>query len=330
MANEVADMESALKPRSVMPMLGTASSDTFMGVAACNNLDDLDAEIVVLGIPCATPYPGAVEYTQANLDAPRAIRDGLAIWSATKDRYDWDLDGLPFCSAEDRVCDYGDLPTRVDKPEENRKLIHAAIAKIVEKGAIPVVLGGDDSVPVPVIKALSAKANLTILQIDAHIDWRNEVAGERYGLSSVMRRASEEPHVANLVQVGARGLSSAGPQEIADAKAWGVRFFPAQVVRQKGIQPIVDAIPSGSNVHINLDFDGLDPTIMPAVFVPAPGGLLYWEVVDLIKGVAAKATICSIAAVEFVPSKDPDGNSALTAGRIISLAIGSILKKPSV
>ncbi|ESX49451.1 hypothetical protein X762_12505 [Mesorhizobium sp. LSHC426A00] len=57
---------------------------------------------------------------------------------------------------------------------------------------------------------------------------------------------------------------------------------------------------------------------------------MYWEVVDLMKGVAAKATICSIAAVEFVPSKDPDGNSALTAGRIISLAIGSILKKTSV
>ncbi|MER9401482.1 arginase family protein [Mesorhizobium sp. M0615] len=134
----------------------------------------------------------------------------------------------------------------------------------------------------------------------------------------------------NSFAPGARGLSSAGPQEVADAKAWGVRFFPEQAVRQKGIQPILDAIPSGSNVHINLDFDGLDPTIMPAVFVPAPGGLLYWEVVDLIKSVAAKATMCGIAAVEFVPSKDPDGNSALTAGRIISLAIGSILKKSSV
>ncbi|WP_352757875.1 arginase family protein [Mesorhizobium sp. M0217] len=59
---------------------------------------------------------------------------------------------------------------------------------------------------------------------------------------------------------------------MADAKAWGVRFFSAQTVRQKGIQPILDAIPSESNVHINLDFDGLDPSIMPAEFCSRRAG----------------------------------------------------------
>ncbi|MER8465448.1 arginase family protein [Mesorhizobium sp. M1396] len=323
-------MDNTSKPRNAMPMLGIADSTTFMGVAACTDIEDLDAQVVVIGIPCATPYPGAVGYAHANLDAPQAIRDGLAMWAGAKDRYDWDLAALPFCGREGLVRDFGDLPTRPDMPEENRNLIHETILKIIDRGAVPVVIGGDDSVPVPIIKAVAARTpDLTILQIDAHIDWRDEVDGERYGLSSVMRRASEQRNVATMVQVGARGLSSAGHNEIADAEAWGVRFFPAHVVRQKGIQQIVEAIPAESRVHINLDLDGLDPTIMPAVFVPAPGGLLYWEVVELIKAVAAKATICSLAAVEFVPSKDPRGTSALTAGRIISLAIGSILKNVS-
>ncbi|TIP30742.1 MAG: hypothetical protein E5X67_00205 [Mesorhizobium sp.] len=320
-------MASEINTRPAMPMLGHAASNRFMGVGDVNDLGHLDAEIVVVGVPCATPYTGAAEYTQANLGAPQAIRDGLAMWAGTTDRHDWDLGAMPLCGRQDRVRDHGDLATRPDTPEANRALIEATISAIARQGAVPIVLGGDDSVPVPVIKALgSATDDLTILQIDAHIDWRDEIAGERYGLSSVMRRASEYPHVRTMVQVGARGLSSAGQREIDDAKDWGVKFFPARVVHGNGIQPIVDSIPAGADVHINLDLDGLDPSIMPAVFVPAPGGLLYWHIIELIEAVAKKAKIRSMAVVEFVPAKDRDGIASLTAGRIISVAIGSILK----
>jgi len=310
-----------------MPMLGASESNTLMGVDGLEDVDQFDADVVIVGVPCATPYAGAAEYSAANLGAPQAIRDGLAMWAGTADRHDWDLGDMPLRGKQGRVRDLGDLATRPNSPEANRALIETTINAIARQGAVPIVLGGDDSVPVPVIKALgSATDNLTILQIDAHIDWRDDVAGERYGLSSVMRRASECPHVRTMVQVGARGLSSAGQKEIDDAKDWGVKFFPARLVHRDGIRPIVDAIPDGADVHINLDLDGLDPSIMPAVFVPAPGGLLYWHVLDIIEAVVAKARIRSMAVVEFVPAKDRDGTAALTAGRIVSVAIGSILK----
>jgi agmatinase len=77
------------------------------------------------------------------------------------------------------------------------------------------------------LQALEGQGPLTILQIDAHIDWRREVEGERWGLSSTMRRASEMAHVERIIQVGQRGMGSARPADMEDALRWGVHFIPA-------------------------------------------------------------------------------------------------------
>ncbi len=161
-----------------------------------------------------------------------------------------------------------------------------------------------------------------------HLGQLKEVGGERYGLSSGMRRASELPFVKNIIQVGMRGLSSAGRREVEDAKAWGVHFFPGRAVHAHGVEPILERIEPGANVFLTIDLDGLDPSIMPAVYVPAPGGLLYWQMIDLIDGIVAKARLRAFAIVELVPASDPGGLGALTAGRIASNAIGAVLRRP--
>lgn len=313
-----------------MPMLGASDLDTFMGVQEAKISDPLDYDIAVFGVPCATPYGGAPEYGAANLEAPQALRDGIRMWASAKDRFDWDLGERPFLGHEDCVVDLGDLSTDPARPAENRALIRSTAERIISAGAVPFALGGDDSIPIPMIEALVAKKKVHILQIDAHIDWRDDVGGERYGLSSVMRRASEMSWIKGIVQVGARGLSSAGFEEIQTARNWGAEIFPARHVFDHGINDIVRAIPRGANVHVNLDLDALDPSIMPAVFVPAPGGLLYRHVVTLLMAVADKANLCSFAMVEFAPQRDPHGTAALTAARIASVAMGSILKSRHV
>ncbi len=313
-----------------MPMLGATERNTFMGVREATLAETHDCDIAIFGAPCATPYAGASEYSAANLRAPQAIRDGIRMWASALDRYDWDLGERPFLDRQDRVVDLGDLNTSLDTPEANRALIRSTVSTTVANGAIPFVLGGDDSVPIPVIEALEPKRNVHILQIDAHIDWRDDVEGERHGLSSVMRRASELPWVKGIVQVGARGLSSAGYKEIQTARNWGAEFYTAQHVFDRGIREIVGRIPKGGYVHINLDLDGLDPSIMPAVFVPAPGGLLYWQVAKLLIAVAERAKICSFAMVEFAPDKDRDGTAALTAARLMSLTAGAVLRSKYV
>src|SRR5690606_16701058 len=106
--------------------------------------------------------------------------------------------------------------------------IRKSVGTILEKGAVPVLIGGDDSVPIPMLEALGGTGrSYTILQIDAHIDWRDVHMGERYGLSSTMRRASEMPHIRTIIQVGARGIGSASTRDYGDALNWGVTFFTA-------------------------------------------------------------------------------------------------------
>ena len=311
--------------RTKLTMLGESVAETFMGVPALADVSALAADVAVLGASCCTPYRSALEYAQANLGAPRAIREALATWAWAHDRYDFDQGGCVYRDMRARVVDLGDLPLDPGDPAANRGKIQETCAGIVARGAIPLALGGDDSVPLPVLRALEPYPDLTVLQIDAHPDWRDEVHGERYGLSSGMRRASELPFVRRIVQVGMRGLSSAGHSEIRDAKAWGVEFFPAFDVHEKGIGPVIDAIEPGADVFVTIDLDGLDPSIMPAVYVPAPGGLLYWQVVRLVDAVVAKARLRAMAILELVPDNDPEGLGALTAGRIACNAIGALL-----
>ena len=179
---------------------------------------------------------------------------------------------------ESGAVDCGDLPFDEEDSHGNRGRIRGAISKILERNAVPVVLGGDDSVPIPMFEAYAGRGDFTILQIDAHIDWRDEVQGERFGLSSTMRRASEMRHVARIVQVGQRGIGSARSAEYDDALAWGVHFISAREVHANGVAGALRHVPSSARVIVSLDVDGMDPSVMPGVIGRAPGGLSYWDV----------------------------------------------------
>jgi agmatinase len=293
-------------------MFGATETETFLGLPSARNLAALDAKIAILGVPCATPYRSVGRYCAG---APRAIRDAIAVYAANLHHVDFDIGG-PIFPGPITAVDGGDLACTED-PAANRSAIREAVATVIARGAVPIIIGGDDSVPIPVFEACHDRGPLTIVQIDAHIDWREEVAGERWGLSSTMRRASEMPQVERIVQVGQRAIGSARPGDLADAKAWGAIFVPAEAVHEHGIAPILDAVPAGAQVLLTLDCDGLDPTIMPGVIAPAPGGLTYWQAIGILRGIAAKARFAAFDIVEFVPERDVAGLGALTAARII-------------
>ena len=189
------------------------------------------------------------------------------------------------------------------------------------------VMGGDDSVPIPVFRAYENHGPITIVQIDAHIDWRDEVGGETMGLSSNMRRASEMPWVRQIIQVGARGIGSARPSDYQDALDWGVKFFPMQEVYAKGLDPIIAAIPTDQPTFVTVDIDGLDPAIVPAVIGPAPGGLQYWQMVELLKSIAQKSRLIGFDLVELMPENDIGGRGALVAARLMAVAMGLISRQ---
>lgn len=302
---------------------GAATSDTFLGLPAGTLSDGAKAHIALFGAATATPYPGAGAYCA---DAPRAIRAGIAAWAGAREHMDFDLGGKLLPDGV-RAVDCGDLAIDPADAAGNRARITEATKTLLDGGAVPVVLGGDDSVPIPLFQAFEGRGRFNALQIDAHIDWRDEVQGSRLGLSSTMRRASEMGWIGKIVQVGMRGSGSARVSDYEDAQQAGVTFVTAREVAVNGIQAALDAIPRGERLLITLDCDALDPSVIPGVIGPAPGGLDYWQVVDLLHGAAARARISGFDLVEYVPQRDPHQQGALVAARLMVNTIGLIARQ---
>lgn len=305
-------------------MFGAGRVETFMGLPACHDLDLRGARIALIGADGCTPYPSVGFYCAGG---PEAIRGASASYAANLSHVDFDLGG-PMLPEGVRAVDCGDLAVRPEDALGNRDLIRGAVGAILDQGAVPVLLGGDDSLPIPMLQALGdAGRRVTILQIDAHIDWREEVGGERWGLSSTMRRASEMAHVERIIQVGQRGIGSARPRDLQDALDWGVQFVPAGEVARAGVWRAVDLIPEGSEVVICLDVDALDPSVMPAVIGRTAGGLGYWHVLELIGAVAETSRIVAFDMVEFMPDRDIDGQGATVAAQLLAAVTGIIARQ---
>ncbi|MBS0562229.1 MAG: arginase family protein, partial [Proteobacteria bacterium] len=270
-------------------MYGAAASGTFMGLPAASLAEGAKAGIAILGAATATPYPTVGAYCAGG---PRAIRDGIANWAGTLGHMDFDLGGTLLPEGVTAV-DCGDLPIDPDNAAANRAAIKDAIGTLLDGGAVPVLLGGDDSVPIPMFHAFEGRGRFAILQIDAHIDWRDEVQGLTLGLSSPMRRASEMAWIDRIVQVGVRGAGSARVSDYRDALAAGVTFVTARDVARFGVAAAIEAIPRGAELIVTLDCDGLDPSVIPAVIGPAPGGLTYWQTIELLRGAAERARIAA-------------------------------------
>ncbi len=188
------------------------------------------------------------------------------------------------------------------------------------------MIGGDDSVPIPFIEALKPVGPLTIVQIDAHIDWRDERRGEPFGFSSTMRRASEFAHVERIIQVGIRGLGSARREEVQIARDWGAQIITARTVHAGGIHTVMEHVPKGANCLVTFDCDALDPSIMPAVMAPTAGGLSYTQLIDLVAAIAGDANLVAFDLIEFVPERDPNGIAATTAARILANVVGCLAR----
>jgi agmatinase len=321
--NAVVEMGHAVAMASLGSMFGGDDSGSFLGFppASVESLDG--ADIVVIGAPAATPYASVGPYCQ---NAPAAIRAASSAYSGIRHHHNFDLGG-PMLVEGTTAVDVGDVPWDDTIYEANRAAIRHTCEAVLAAGAVPFVLGGDDSIPIPVLQAYADRGPITVVQIDAHIDWRDEVQGERWGLSSTMRRASEMAHVGEMIQVGRRGVGSARPADLAAAEARGVHFFAAHDVHRLGVEQIIERVPSGGDVFITVDVDGLDPTVMPGVIGPEPGGLTYFQAIEIIDGVAERARIVGFDVVEFMPERDVNGLGALTTFRLTAHAIGRVSRQ---
>jgi agmatinase len=315
------------------PLVESPDGDiAFLNAPVVLDLDHLDADIAVVGVPHGIPY-GMAGVHNPSSTAPAAIRRASRRfgYGGFMEHWDFDLDGPLMADRQTRIVDAGDVAgDPLDIPGTAARAT-TVIRALLDRGAIPIVLGGDDSIPIPVLRAYEGRGPLTLVQIDAHIDWRHEVDGVTEGYSSPMRRASEMDWIGDIIQVGIRGVGSARDQEVRDALAYGAKIVTARTVHAAGIQEsVVDLVPPDRPCFITIDCDGLDPSVMPAVGAPVPGGLTFLQVAGIVQAVARKAPVAGLSLVELTPARDVNGISALTAARIIMNLIGVTARRRQV
>lgn len=304
-------------------MVAQEPDPTFCGVPFAA-VDELEADVAIIGAPHGTPYrPGTPSHAANGADAVRAA---LSWYSTGTEQMDFDSLQPVFAGAS--VADIGNVTDDLEAGEANRANIEAATRAVLARKATPILLGGDDSVPIPFIQALGEKhKEITVVQVDAHIDWRNEVDGVTHGFSSTMRRASEMDHVKYIIQIGARGPGSARRQDCEDAVAWGAKIFTARDIHRNGFKEVLKAVPRHAPVVLSIDVDGIDPSVVPGVILPAFGGLSYQQMLDVIQGVAERTKIIAADFVEFVPEQDPQSRGAQAIARLACNVITAVARQ---
>jgi agmatinase len=304
-----------------------AQGPTFLS-APCAEIGQVAARFAVLGIPYGIPYT-VRNVAPSVADAPRAIRERSARFGRMLGHYDFDLES-PLAATEDlALVDCGDVTADPRDLPASAARATDAVRGILAVGAMPIVLGGDDSTTALALRGFEGHGPLHILQIDAHIDYRDDVDGIRDGYSSPMRRAAEMPWVERIVHCGARGVGSARPDDVRATLARGNSIVTARELRRSGVGRVLEEFPAGANYYVAFDCDGVDPSVMPGTSAPLPGGLAFYEAADLLTGLARRGRVVGINFAEHYPSLDANGITALAIVRLIVNLIGTIRKQPS-
>ena len=283
-----------------------------------------DTDIALIGIQHSEPYSGDPNPNDQTR-APDAIRLASGQYCDGPEHWDFDL-GTELSSVLPARCtDCGNLAWAGGSYDDYTQRVTEAIRRLWRGGAQLFVLGGDHGVTIPVLDAMDALARpVHIFHVDAHLDWREEVRGVRRGYSSPLRWASGKPYVSGMTQVGMRATGSARRGELEAARAYGSHIVTAGDFHAHGAGPVLATIPVGADVYVTIDADGVDPTEMPGVMAPAPGGLLFRQLSPLLRAIARSHRIVGMDLVEVAPSLDyANGMTCITAGRLLLNVMGA-------
>jgi agmatinase len=207
--------------------------------------------------------------------------------------------------------------------EDMIKAVAGVVEYYLEKSKFTIVLGGEHSVSIGSIKTYAERfANLTVLQLDAHADLREEYNGSKYNHACVMARAKE---LCPIVQVGIRSMDYSEKESMDTSRVFFAKdIYNRDPARREPnntdwIKKVISKL--SDNVYITIDLDVFDPSIMPSTGTPEPGGLFWYDVLALLKAIAAKKNIVGFDIVELCPderNKAPDFLAAKLIYKLLS------------
>lgn len=277
------------------------------------------ARAVVLGVP----FDQATVYRSGSSHGPRGLRLASEQYLPYLGEYDIDL------FETFRLADCGDVPIVPADAARSRKLIADYVGRILDAGAFPILVGGDHSIPIPAMDAVSARVNGKVgyLHFDAHLDCQPDVAGERFTNWSGVSRAVERENVdaRNVALVGIRGALNP-PEQYRFVREHGITTFTMREITRRGIEAVVsdalDRVTDGTDAfYITWDTDVIDASAMPGTDGPEPGGLTSAEALRAIELVGGRKPI-AMDIVELTPAYDPAGISTRLACYLIFNVLG--------
>jgi agmatinase len=258
----------------------------------------------VIGIP----YDGAAGARKGAALGPERIR----FWSTHLTPFSEDRTRL----GNVRICDLGDIP--ITDQVRDFELVRKKVATLAN---VPIVLGGDHSISIPVLQAQRERyrdQRLGVLWVDAHPDLCDVFTGSKLSHACVLRRALEfgiEPE--NVCMVGLRSWED---QEIELIENSGLNVYTAPGVAERGMKSVAASVYSKLSlcdaVHISLDIDCLDPAFAPGTGIPDSGGLTSREVITLIKSMQ-RLPLAGLDLVEVSPPIDPSEATVFAALKVI-------------
>jgi agmatinase len=140
-----------------------------------------------------------------------------------------------------------------------------------------------------------------------------------------MRRAAEQPHVTGLSNFGIRNVSSTAKEGYTAAREMGGDILSVRQIRKLGLEATLARIPEGVDYYITIDIDAFDPSIAPGTGTPSHGGFLYYEVLELLAGLARRGRVVGMDLVEVAPDYDRSGTTSILAAQLLLNVIGRIL-----
>lgn len=259
------------------------------------------SQVVILPVPydSTTDYKsGAREGAQAIISASQQ----LELYDAELDRetYQVGIHTLPL------------LEPVMSGPQQMIRRVYQAARDLLEKDKLVVMLGGEHSLTLGLVQALRERyQKLSVLQLDAHADLRNQYLGTKYGHACVMRRVWE---LCPIVPLGIRSLSLEEHQFIKQHKL--EPFYAEDCTPDLAPRVLANLPPQ---VYITIDLDVFDPSIMSAVGTPEPGGLSWHQVLGLLRAVAEERQIVGFDIVELCPQEGPTSCTFLAAKLVYKL-----------
>ncbi len=282
---------------------------TFMRLPSSNELQKLD--VAVLGVPMdiGTSWRSGTRF------GPKQVRNESAMIRP----YNLATGAAPFDSLQ--VADIGDLAINTFSLADSLRIITESYGTILQFDAVPMAIGGDHSITLPILRAMAKRHGpLALVHVDAHADVNDEMFGMRETHGTVFRRAYEEGLIRpdKTYQVGLRG-SGYGAEDFTEAAGWGFQQFPAHELWGRDLGTLGGEIRRDIGdvaTYITYDIDSLDPAYAPGTGTPEIGGLTTPQAMQLIRALRG-LTIVGCDLVEVSPPYDTSGNTALTGANIL-------------